>query len=431
MIKWLKWLVRGTGVKRWVLLAILGIFIAWQGVAWHYGGGIVTLCLRLGWLRLANLFLKFTISGAIVAVAFGLGLLLYSFYRTIETVVNVVTNQRLSGITDKALFRRQMEQGPKIVAIGGGTGLSNFLASIKGFTANLTAVVAVTDDGGSSGRLRRDLGILPPGDVRNCLIALSESDVNMEEILAYNFPKDSDLAGHNLGNLLVAGIIQSDETDFASAIEKLSRVLAIRGRVMPSTNDNVVISGVMSDGTVVSGETQMVADSREINQVFITPADCQPMPAALAAIREADYIFVGPGSLYTSIITNLLVPEVANAIMESKARVYYICNMTNQPGEMEKAKASQYVKTIYRHVGHEIFDKIIVNDASYSKAQLEELEGQHCRPVICDERDLEKMGLKVVSGNLINDENLWRHNQDKLKKIILRDMQKQRLHFPA
>ena len=424
MYQWITWLLRGKGVKKWLLLACLGIAIIWHGIAWHYGGGIVTFCLRLGWDRLANLLLQWTIGGAIIAVIVGFILLLVSFYQIIQKVVVEATHRSLAELPHQALYAQQLQQGPKIVAIGGGTGLSNFLAAIKEITGNLTAVVAVTDDGGSSGRLRRDLGILPPGDVRNCLIALSESDVNMEEILAYNFPQDSDLAGHNLGNLLMAGIIQTDHTDFAAAIEKLSQVLAIRGRVLPSTIDNVVISGVMNDGSIIQGETSMVADSREIDRVFLTPENCQPLPAALQAIREADYIFVGPGSLYTSTITNLLVPEVTKTIAESKALVYYICNLTTQPGEMEKAKASQYVKTIERHIGQPIFHKIIVNDGNFHKEQLHQLKERHCRPVQCDERTLEKMGLTVLKADLIDETELLKHNQEKLRRLILQELQR-------
>ena len=311
-----------------------------------------------------------------------------------------------------------MKKGAKVVAIGGGTGLSTLLRSIKNLTEQITAVVAVTDDGGSSGRLRRDLGILPPGDIRNCLIALANSDHQLENVLAYNFPEGCDLAGHNLGNLLMAGLVQMKQGDFAESVKSLSNVLAVRGRVLPITVDNVVINGIMADGKTVSGETQMVADLREIEKVFLEPKDCKAMPAVLEALAEAEYIFIGPGSLYTSIITNLLVPGVAEAIKNSKAQVYYVCNITTQKGEMEKVFASQHVAAIHNHVGMPLVDKIIANTTELPPSCTEELAKENIKAVLCDTKVLQNMGIAVIECDLVSENNACKHDEQKLEQVL-------------
>ena len=421
---WIKWLFTGKGVKKWLFLMLFSVLLVWNGVAWHYGGGIISLCIRLNLIDMADFFGVHTVTGPYIVYICSILLLFYSSYRIVDGAVKRATDNELINLYDKALFSQKMQDAPNIVAIGGGTGLSNFLAAIKNLTANLTAIVAVTDDGGSSGRLRRDLGILPPGDVRNCLIALSQSDVNLEEILAYNFPEDSSLAGHNLGNLMMAGLMQSADDDFASAIQRLSKVLALRGRVLPSTTDNVEIAAVMADGDIVRGETKMVDDKRQIKKVFLTPEDCNPLPDALESIAAADYIFIGPGSLYTSIITNLIVPGIADALKSTTARVYYICNIVSQPGEMERLRASQYVEAINQHIGRKNFFNIIVNNGEFSKEQNRQLAAMNCRPVLCDSKKLRTMGLNVIAADLINEEDICKHDQKKLSAVIMQEISK-------
>lgn len=307
----------------------------------------------------------------------------------------------------------------KIVAIGGGTGLSNLLRVLKTFTSNITAVVAVTDDGGSSGKLRQDFGILPPGDVRACLVALSSAETKMANALSYRFPEDSTLSGHNLGNLIMAGIMQAENVDVAEATGILSEVLAIEGKVLPSTVDFVEISSVMEDGNVITGETSIVADKRNIREVFLTPKNCKPLLAVLDAIAEADYIFIGPGSLYTSLITNLLVPEIVPAICASKAETCYICNLTTQCGETEKDLVSQYVNIIENHCEIcNMLDKVIANTGEYTKLQLAKMADVHVKPVVCDMERLEKFGLEVLTSNLIDESDLWRHHSENFKALL-------------
>jgi len=416
--KWLHWLVRGKGVLKWCIFGLLGIFIIWNGVAWRYGGGVITLSILLNRLDIANFLYRHTSLGPFTTMFVGLLLLLVSFYMIMNKAVQTVSGEHLSTLPVQALNKQKLSDGPKIVAIGGGTGLSNLLGTLKPFTANITAIVAVTDDGGSSGRLRRDLGILPPGDIRNCLVALSESGEDLEKMLTYKFPEDSDLAGHNLGNLLMAGLVGSGDCDFACAVDKLANLLAIRGRVLPSTIDDVSIAGIMADGTIIRGETDMVADKREITKVFLTPDDCAPLPLALKAIEEADFIFVGPGSLYTSLITNLLVPGIVDAIKASAARVYYIANVVTQPGEMERIRASQYIETISRHIGSNIFTDVIANNCEYRPEQNKFLSDNNRRPVMCDGKQLKKMGLNVHCTDLIHETDLFRHDAEKLRKLL-------------
>ncbi len=279
-------------------------------------------------------------------------------------------------------------------------------------------MVAVTDDGGSSGVLRREMGILPPGDIRNCLVALAREEVGLSDMLSYRFAQGGVWEGHNLGNILMAGLTQKAEGDFGGAVEDLSRVLAVEGRVFPVTLDDVCLCAYMEDGAVVRGETSMVSDRRTIDRVFLEPADCRPLPGVLSAIADAEYIILGPGSLYTSIITNLLVPGIADAIKQSQATVYYICNAATQPGEMEMEKASCYVEAIEKHTGKRLIHRVLVNDALPNEAQIKVLAALGSAPVLCDRENLLSLGVEVIRGDYADKEDPRLHDEAALAQVF-------------
>jgi len=312
---------------------------------------------------------------------------------------------------------QEAKKAPKIAAVGGGTGLSVLLRSLKSFTPNITAIVAMTDDGGSSGQLRKS-GYLPPGDIRNCLVALADTAPSMEQFLNYRFDETSSLAGHNVGNLLMVGLTQITNGNFAEAVAQLSRVLAVKGQVLPVTADNVRLFAEMEDNSVIIGETNMVADSRHIHRVFLEPANCTPLPAVIESIKTADCIIIGPGSLYTSIITNLLVPGVVQAMRESQAPVYYICNIVTQPGEMELDHASQYVQAIHQHTGPGLINKVIVNNAPFPVAQRATLSG--CVKPVQYDPTLNELGLEIIAEDLYCRESSYCHDQQKLAQLFLK-----------
>ncbi|NLC37781.1 MAG: YvcK family protein [Clostridia bacterium] len=312
-----------------------------------------------------------------------------------------------------------MQKGPKIVAIGGGTGLPVVLRGLKQYTSNLTAIVNVADDGGSSGRLRGELGILPPGDLRNCLVALADTEKIMEDILSYRFQQGSGLTGHSMGNLLLAGLTELTG-DSHTAIRELSRVLALRGKVLPATLTPTVLGAEMADGEIVMGESRIPRQGKPIRRVFLEPPDCRALEEALLAIKEADLVVLSPGSLYTSIIPNLLVREIAAALAETPALVVYVCNVMTQPGETNGYTASDHLQAIIRHAGRDVVDLVIVNTAKVSPLALGKYREEGAEPVLVDYREIGKLGVKVVGEKLIDHAAVVRHNPDRLAKVLLK-----------
>lgn len=307
----------------------------------------------------------------------------------------------------------------KVVVIGGGTGLSVLLRGLKTFPLDLSAIVTVADDGGSSGRLRDELNIPPPGDVRNVLLALSEAEPLFNALMQHRFKNGNGLSGHSLGNLIIAAM--TDITgDFFKAVTEFSRVMNVKGKILPASNQSIVLHAVMADGTVVTGESKIPLMKKQIKKVFLTPHDIKPLPETLKAIHEADLIVLGPGSLYTSILPNLLVPGIAEAIKRANAKKVYICNVMTQQGETDNYRASDHVKALTEHVGNSLVDTIIVNDALIPEdiAALYALEG--AKPVECDVDRLKSLGLDIIKGTFIQqDHKLIRHDTKKVSRVLL------------
>lgn len=306
-----------------------------------------------------------------------------------------------------------------IVVIGGGTGLSAILRGLKTFPVDITAIVTVADDGGSSGRLRNELSIPPPGDVRNVLVALSEVEPLVEELFQHRFQNGEGLSGHSLGNLLLAGMT-SITGDFAKGVHELSRVLNVRGKVLPAANQSIVLKAEMSDGTIIVGESKIPEVRKKIKRVFLTPANVQPLPESLHAIQNADLIVIGPGSLYTSVLPNLLVPGIVAEVKKATAKKVYICNVMTQPGETDHYTASQHVDAIISHAGEGIIDTIIVNDEQINKEYLAKYELEGAKAVTFDKEALQKQSLQIVTDHLlVYRENYLRHDAIKLSQQLL------------
>jgi len=320
----------------------------------------------------------------------------------------------------------------RIVALGGGTGLSTVLRGLKEYVAerkkdaaprpisDLAAVVTVTDDGGSSGRLRREYRVLPPGDIRNCMVALSQDEHLLGHLFQYRFPAGRGLAGHSFGNLFLTALTNVTG-DFPKAVQVSAQVLAIRGRIFPSTNQNVTLEAELADGTRVAGETRISRSRRPIRRVRLVPRRVQPVPEALAAIREADLILVGPGSLYTSIIPNLLIEQVVEAIAHSRAKRVYIANLMTQPGETERYSIADHVRAIYQHTRPRLFDFVVVNRARVAPRLLRRYRRQGAEPVDPSFAELESMGLRCVAGDLLQQNAVVRHDQRRLAKLVLQE----------
>jgi uncharacterized cofD-like protein len=325
----------------------------------------------------------------------------------------------------------------RVVAIGGGTGLSTLLRGLKRFVAvpgaltpavcgdipcrisELSAIVTVTDDGGSSGRLREDLNMLPPGDLRNCLVALSGDEHLLSRLFQYRFDH-GDLEGHSFGNLFLAALT-GISGDFAAAVQTASQVLATRGRIYPSTVANATLAARMDDGTTVRGETNIGASRRTILELMIDPADAGPLPETLEAIAQADLITLGPGSLYTSLITNLLVRGIPEAIAASHATRVYIGNLMTQANESLGLTASQHIEKIQNHCGggQRIFDYALINTAPILPATLEQYARFDQLPIEADLDRIRALGVEPITGNFVHEGEVLRHNYDRLAETVL------------
>jgi uncharacterized cofD-like protein len=315
------------------------------------------------------------------------------------------------------LIINKSEHKPRIVSIGGGTGLSTLLRGLKTYPADLSVIVAVTDDGGSSGRLREELRVLPPGDIRNCMIALSEDEHLMSRLFRFRFNSDGGLHDHSFGNLFLtamAGITG----DFAEAVRLTSEVLAINGVIFPATNSNVQLRAELEDGTWIEGETRITASQRRIRRIQLNPADAHPLPGALEAIRAADVITIGPGSLYTSLIPNMLVKEVIDAIRSSRAMKIYIQNIMTQPGETDGLSAADHVQVLAEHCGGILFPNILLNNSVPSKEILKKYDAEHAGLVEMDVSRLRDMGLQATERDLLAEDGVIRHDPDRLAHAV-------------
>ncbi len=307
-----------------------------------------------------------------------------------------------------------------MVVIGGGTGLSVLLRGLKTFPIDITAIVTVADDGGSSGRLRKELDIPPPGDVRNVLIALAEVEPLVEELFQHRFRNGNGLSGHSLGNLLLAGMT-SVTGDFARGISELSKVLNVRGNVYPAANRSIVLHAEMMDGTIVTGESLIPLAKKQIKRVFLTPSKVEPLVESVQAIDEADIILLGPGSLYTSVLPNVLVPGIQEAIKRSNARKVYICNVMTQSGETDGFTAADHVQAIIDHGGSDLVKEILAHRAPISGSLRKRYAKEGAIPVEVDQDRLEAMGIKVIHDEIVLEANgVLRHDAVKVSKALLR-----------
>jgi len=307
---------------------------------------------------------------------------------------------------------------PRIVIIGGGTGLPVLLRGLKQYPVDITAIVTVADDGGSSGRLREDLHIPPPGDIRNVLAALSDVEPLVEEMFQHRFKTSNELSGHSLGNLILAAMT-SITGNFVHAIQEMSKVLNVRGKVLPAANQSVILHAEFEDGTTVSGESKIPYSGKKIKKVFLTPGNIRPLPESIHAIRQADLIIIGPGSLYTSILPNLLVPRLGDEVCRAQGKKVYICNLMTQAGETHGYTASDHVKAIYEHMNCSFINTILVNNEEIPRDVQLRYNEELADPVVYDLPCLYQLGLDVVHADIANQENgTLRHDPKKVAKIL-------------
>jgi uncharacterized cofD-like protein len=326
----------------------------------------------------------------------------------------------------------QPRRGIRVVAMGGGTGLSTLLKGLKHYTvlpggtpgtgtfiSELTAVVTVSDDGGSSGRLRRELNMLPPGDIRNCLVAVSEDESLISRLFQYRFSSPGDLEGHSFGNLFLAALTAMTG-DFAEAVKRASEILATRGLILPATSSNVELQAIMDDGSCVTGETKITASEKRVVELLMAPPDAEPLSQTLLALADADVITIGPGSLFTSLVPNLLVRGIPEAIAASRAVKIFICNLMTEANESLGMTASQHIQALYAHAKRPIFDYALVNSGSVSAQMKAQYAEELAHQVECDQAAIKALGVKCIAGDFVEENHFARHATDRLCQEILR-----------
>ncbi len=355
-----------------------------------------------------------TIEGILLLGGFGSVLLgMYGMWRSLNEVMG---SQRWAGLL---YSKRQLARGPHVVALGGGTGMPSVLRGLKHYSSNLTAIVTVADDGGSSGRLRGDMGMLPPGDIRNCLVALADTEPLMEQLFQYRF-QSGELKGHSFGNLFLAAMEQASG-DFVTALRESSRVLAVRGTVLPATLEHVTLQAELVDGTRVQGESAIGHSAKPIERIWLDPSDATPLREAVEAILAANMVVLGPGSLYTSILPNLLIPAIADAIRQTRAIRVYAANIMTQPGETENFSVKDHLDAIEKHVGPGLVDVVLVNNQRVPEALREKYRREGAEQVGLNFEGL--AGSKqpiIIYDNLLLADGLVRHDPEKLGPALLR-----------
>lgn len=417
------WLKPGIKVKRWLAFAVLGILLIVFG--------IIELINRREYTATFKIFY-------ITLIATGIFVIYLSAVEIMKSVIYLVNkgdikvalnNKKIESLIGE---KRLLIKGPKIVVIGGGTGLSTMLRGLKYYTSNITAIVTVGDDGGGSGKLREDLGMLPPGDIRNCILALADTEPIMKELLQYRF-KDGRLKNQSFGNLFLAAMAGISD-NFEDAVQKMSSVLAVVGKVLPVTLDDMQLKAVLKNGNVVKGESQIpneaIKQKSAIEFLMLEPENATPLKEALDAIKEADAIVMGPGSLYTSVIPNLLVNKISSAIRRSSAYKVYISNIMTQPGETDGFTASDHLKIIQKYGGKDIVECVIANCGNISDELKEKYNKEGAELVKLDEDNIKSQGVDLIVGNLIKIESGFvKHDADYLAQILVEAIMEKQLLY--
>lgn len=422
----LQWLYPGLNIKRWLLLFSLGLMVVAFGVAlimnYQVFGQVEEEILRLLYVFTGTYDYAFLATAGFGLIVAGMIVMLYALRKLVKRFFALVAPDE-EEVSKQIASRIELSRGVRIVAIGGGHGLSTLLKGLKQKTSNISAIVTVADDGGSSGRLREEMDIIAPGDLRNCLVALADKDTALEQLFQYRFGGEGELSGHSLGNLFLAALIK----EFGSAqnaLEAASTVLNIRGKVMPATAERIRLLAKMSDGKEIEGESEIAAygESRKTKILHMSMIPEAPIAVgdALEAIRHADLITLGPGSLYTSVLPDLLVPEILQAIKESNAPCLYICNVMTQPGETEGYTVSDHVKALIEHVGKNVIDYVLVNNARPTREILKKYEEAGEFPVKIDAKQVEETGVIMIKSNLLGEERGASHNSLVLAENIIR-----------
>lgn len=417
------WLKPGIKVKRWIAFGLFGVLLIAFGFTELVTHRVYDIYYKLFYICL-------NVTGVFV--------IYISITEGIKSVIALINKGYLKMSLDSRKIetliteKRLLVKGPKIVVIGGGTGLSTMLRGLKYYTSNITAIVTVGDDGGGSGALREDLGMLPPGDIRNCILALADTEPLMEDLLQYRFTEGR-LKGQSFGNLFLAAM-DGVSDNFVGAVQKMSSVLAVTGKVLPVTLDDMKLMAQLDNGNVVEGESDIPEEAfkqkSKINRLMIVPEDAKPLEEALQAIKDADAIVMGPGSLYTSVIPNLLVKGIVSEIKKSSAYKIYISNVMTQPGETDGFKVYDHIKVLKKYGGKDIVDCVIANNGSISDDMKKKYKDKDSDIVTIDREKLKDFGIEIVEKNLIKvSKGTIKHDSDYLAQVLVETIMEKKLLY--
>ncbi len=412
MFRSLRWLYPGLKIKRWIIVIFLGVFLAC----------LATTFLVFALFQLQGDSTNFAQAVGVAALGYAIsGTIFFTgVYRLLKSIGQLLQKRGDTSKTlvDIAYERRYLARGAKVVALGGGTGMSNLLSGLKSYTADITAVISVADDGGSSGKLRKEFDMLPPGDIRKCLIALSDDSPLMEGLLRYRFP-EQELGGHSFGNLFLT-VMARITGDFGEAVQQASRMLSIRGRVFPATLENIFLVATHSDGTKTTGQRLISESTKPIEQVELKPGPGKADPAILQAISEADLIIIGPGSLYTSVIPNLLIPNIPEAIAASPGACVYVANVASVEGETKGMGLADHVAAIEKHVAAPFINYILLNSGNPGSEALKRFSNRQSRRLLRAEEGLaESNGYQYIREDVVDPTNPAWHSPPKLARALM------------
>ncbi len=414
-----KWLYFGLHIKRWLLLIMVAVAVMGLGFAYLLREVYVSYTFP-GWVEYATLQFIPRWARGVLFISVAGTLTVVSAWKLNQSIALAVLppSTRPNDVVDLVYRNRTRDRGPKIVAIGGGTGLSNLLRGLKQYSSNLTAIVTVADDGGSSGRLRQNMHVLPPGDIRNCIAALADAEPLVTELFQYRFDERAGegMSGHSFGNLFITAMAEVTGS-VERGIEETSRVLAVRGRIVPSTLEDVALVARFRDGTEVCGESAIPAHGEPPLEIRLEPRDVEAHPQAAAAIREADLVLIGPGSLYTSVLPNLLVRGIAKALDETRGYKVYISNVATQHGETDGYTAADHYAALRRHMGGApVADAILAN----SNLPQQPLPADWQSTPVLAPGDADYHGARLLLADLVDHEKRYRHNTEALASAVMR-----------
>ncbi len=410
--KFFKWLRPGMRIKRWIAVILLGIIFA----VFAAGMFIVFWFATPGYGRFSG---KEFLIGSALGFALAGFCLITGIYRLIKSMWGLVDRRGAQkGLVEAAYERAVLSAGPKVVAIGGGTGLACVLTGLKEHSRDITAIVSMADDGGSSGKLRQELGINPPGDIRKCLIALADEEPLMSELLEFRFP-ENELGGHNFGNLFLTALARI-RGDFGEGIREANRILSVRGQVLPSTLDRVLLVATHEDDTKTTGQALISKTQKRIKKLELRP-DPEPVATDIArAIEEAELIVIGPGSLYTSVIPNLLIRGMSEALARSKAKKVFICNIMTYEGETRGYNLPDFLKAIDDHTyPHRVYDYVLVNNGNHGDTGILAIKDRNAHKVQYDRKAYENAPIHLITDDVVNPAYPLRHDTHKLAQALV------------